>query len=99
MLNETIKKELLSKAENIDIDVSTLKSAYWDRNVYAVEPHLAVGEWVYNEDEYYKEQLKTMSEYVKHDGLDAYVALADDEDADGSLTLEASLWLLSMAGE
>lgn len=99
MLNETIKKELLAEIEKVDIDISTLDSARWDRNIYGVEAHLAVGGWDYDEGELWKEQAKKLAEIIKQDGLCNYATLADDEDEDGSMTTEAYLWLLSLAGE
>lgn len=99
MLNETIKKELLAEIEEVDIDVSTLDSTRWDRNIYGVEPHLAVGGWDYDEEELWKEQAKKLADMVKSDGLCNYATLADDEDDDDSMTTEAYLWLMSLAGE
>lgn len=99
MLNETIKKELLAEIEKVDIEISTFDSARWDRNIYGVESHLAVGGWDYDEGELWKEQAKKLAETIKQDGLCNYATLADDEDEDGGMTIEAYLWLLSIAGE
>lgn len=101
MLDETIKKELLNKAETIDIDVSELESYHWDNNPYDLEPALARGSacGVWDEDEEWKEQLRTLADWVKADGLGEYATLADDEDLDGQMSLEAYNWLMNLTGE
>lgn len=101
MLNEKIKKQLLDKAETIDIDVSELESYHWDNNPYDLEPALALGSagGVWEEDEEYSEQCKLLAEWVIADGLGEYVDLADDEDLDGQMSLEAYNWLMSLTGE
>ena len=101
MLNEKIKKELLNKIEEIEIDVYQLDSYHWDNNPYDVEPALAWGSagGVWDEEEEWKEQLKTLAEWVKSDGLCEHATLADDEDLDGQMSLEAYNWLMNLAGE
>jgi hypothetical protein len=101
MLNETIKTQLLNKAETINIDVSELESYHWDNNPYDLEPALSCGSagGVWEEEEELKEQLKTLADWVKADGLGEYVDLADDEDLDGQISLEAYNWLMSLTGE
>ena len=96
MLNDTIKKELLKKAEDIEVDVSQLDSYHRVKNIYGVEPQLAVDGYDWDEDEEYKAQLLKLADYVEADGLYEYATLADDEDLDGEMTLEAVLWLRSM---
>ena len=100
MLNETIKKQLKEKIEEVEIDVSELDSYHWDNNPYDVEPALAWGSacGVWNEDEEYSEQCRTLAEWVRADGLGAYVDLADDEDEDGQMSLEAYNWLMNLIG-
>ena len=77
MLNETIKKQLLNKAETIDIDVSELESYHWDDNPYGLEPALACGSacGVWDEEEEWKEQCKLLAEWVKADEA----AMVEDE--------------------
>ena len=101
MLNETIKKQLLNKAETIDIDVSELESYHWDDNPYDIEPALAWGSagGAWDEEEEWQKQCKLLAEWVKADGLGEYATLADDEDLDGQMSLEAYNWLMNLAGE
>lgn len=90
---ERIKKELLKKAEDIEVSMDDLTSAYWDRNIYGLEPHLAIGDWEYNENEYWGKQLEKLAEFIRIDGLREYATLDEDEDLDGKMTKEYSDWL------
>lgn len=101
MINETIKKELLNKIEEIEIDVSELESYHWDNDPYGLEPALACGSacGVWDEDEEWQEQCKLLAEWVKADGLCEHATLADDEDLDGQMSIEAYNWLMNLTGE
>lgn len=99
MLNEKIKKELLKKAEKIQINVDELDSYVWDRNPYGVEEQLATfsacGDW--NENEEWHEQIKTLIRWLSADGLNEYATLSDEEqeldEKTRELTHEAINWL------
>lgn len=88
MLTEKQKIELKEWVESFEIDVETLPSSYYDRNIYGVEDHLAVGEWVYVDEEYHDAQKEDAIECLKSDGWDAYFDYEDDQNPD-ELTVEA----------
>ena len=105
MLNETIKKQLLNKAETIDIDVSELESYHWDNNPYDLEPALACGSacGVWDEDEEWEEKIKKLVYYIQSDGVGEYCKLSDNEhekdNQDKELSHQAINWLNSLLGE
>lgn len=66
----------------IEIDESELESASWDCNIYGVEDHLAVGGWVYDEDECYIEQAKLALEFIEVDGAWEHFSWCFDKDDD-----------------
>lgn len=99
MLHESIKKELLNVAEAIEIDVTSLKSCRWVRNIYGVEPQYAVGGYNWDEDEEWRAQLLKLADWIEADGLGEYVKLADDEDLDGQMSLRAIVWLRNLGDE
>lgn len=66
----------------IEIDESELESASWDCNIYGVEDHLAVGGWVYDEDECYIEKAKLALEFVEVDGAWEHFSWCLDKDGD-----------------
>lgn len=96
MLNETIKKALLKSAREIYIDVSQLDSYVFVKNIYGLEPHLAIDGYDWDENEEWKEQIKKLADLVEKDGLCEYAPLSDDEDLDGNMSLEAAKWLRSL---
>lgn len=99
MLHESIKKELLNVAEAIEIDVTSLESCRWIRNIYGVEPQYAVGGYDWDEDEEWRAQLLKLADWIEVDGIGEYVNLADDEDLDGQMSLEATVWLRNLGEE
>ena len=80
-LNETLKKELLKKVEEMEIDVDQLDSYHIDRNPYCVEPQLigtsSCGVW--DENEEWQAQIKKMKNYIETDGAGEYLTLADED--------------------
>ena len=99
MLRENIKKELIDVIETIEVDVTSLESCRWIRNIYGTEPQYAVGGYDWDEDEEWRAKALKLARWVEKDGLGEYVRLADDEDLDGELTMQAFVWLLNLAGE
>lgn len=93
MLTEIIKKELLKRAEDMEVNVYELDSCRYINNIYGVEPHLATGGYDWDENEEYKAKLMKLADCVEADGLYEYTDLADDEDMNGEMTLEAVNWL------
>lgn len=95
-----IQDELLKKAQELDIDVSTLKSSHYCNNIYGVEPQYAVGGWEYDENEYFSKQCEKLAEYIIADGLCEYATLSDEEieldDATRGLSNEYAQWLMSL---
>lgn len=90
MLTEEQKKELKEWVDKIEIDVEILPLSYYDGNVFCVEEHLAVGGWVYDEDEYHEEQIEKAIDYLETDGGVAdYFGWGDDEEESEELTKEA----------
>ena len=101
MLNETIKKQLLNKAETIDIDVSELESYHWDNNPYDLEPALACGSacGVWDENEEWEEKIKKLVSYIQSDNsVFEYCTITEEEDTQ-ELTHRAINWLNSLLGE
>lgn len=96
MLNDTIKQELLKRAEKIEVDVSELDSYRYISNIYMTESALAKGDYDWDETEEYHAQLLRLADCIEIDGLCEYATLADDEDLDGEMTQEAVLWLRSL---
>lgn len=99
MLIEKIKKELIKKIDEIEIDVTQLYSYVWERNPYRVEEQLigtsGSGDW--DEEEEWKEKVKKFIEWLEKDGLVEYCDLDDREieldQETGELTCEAIRWL------
>lgn len=90
-LNEKLKKELLKKIEQIEIDVSELDSYHWDSNPYCVEPQLAGGSGcgMWNENEEWQAQIQKIKTYIAEDGAGEYLKLSSedwDNEDDGDCT-------------
>lgn len=81
-LTEGQLKELEDWVGKIEIDVEDLESAKWDSNIYGVEAPLAVGGWVYDEDECYIEQAKLALEIIEVDGAWEHFSWCFDKDGD-----------------
>ena len=90
-LNERLKKELLKKIEQIDIDVQGLESYHIVRNPYCVESQL-VGTsdcFEYDENEEWQAQIQKMKTYIEEDGAGEYLKLSSedwDNENDGDCT-------------
>lgn len=80
-LNEKLKKELLKKVDEMEINVEELDSYHVDRNPYCVEPQLVgtSGEAQWNENEEWQEQIKKMKKFIEADGAGEYLPLADED--------------------
>lgn len=80
-LNEALKKELLKKVDEMEINVEELSSYHWESNPYGVEPQLigTSGEGQWDENEEWQEQIKKMKKYLEADGAGEYLTLADDD--------------------
>ena len=80
-LNESLKKELIKKVDEIEINVDELDSYHWERNPYNVEPQLVgtSGESQWDENEEWQEQIKKMKKYLEADGAGEYLTLADED--------------------
>ena len=97
MLTDEQKKELKEWVDKIEIDVETLPLSYYDINVFCVEEHLAVGGWVYDEDEYHEAQIEKAIDYLETDGgVFSYFPWTDDEDVAEQLTKEAVEYIRSL---
>ena len=70
MLDSELKKQIDEWVESFEIDVEELESAHYDRNIYDLEPHLAVGGWVWDEDEEYQAQVEKAIDNVDDLELD-----------------------------
>ena len=84
MLSVEMKKRLLKMVEKQNIDIDDLDSAQWIPNIYGVEPHLAVGGWDYDENEYFSKQAQQLADGIDEYGLGGYFGdlpeeLYDDE--------------------
>lgn len=89
MVNSELKKQIDEWVDDFEIDVEELESAHYDRNIYGLEPHLAVGGWVWDEDEEYRAQVEKALEALKEDGVEAYF------DVDEEMTDEVVKYLES----
>lgn len=80
-LNESLKKQLMKKTEDLEIDVSELDSYHWDSNPYCVEPQLAsgsgCGDW--DENEEWRAKIQKMKKNIEEDGVYEYLDLADED--------------------
>ena len=81
LLTEEMKKQLLNKIDDIEVEVEELDSYEWDSNPYLVEPHLAYGSGygVWNEDEEYNAKLGKLKQYIEDDGVWEYVDINEDD--------------------
>ena len=61
-LNEALKKELLKKVDEIEINIEELNSYHFEKNPYGVETQLigTSGEGQWDENEEWQEQIKKM---------------------------------------
>lgn len=80
-LNARLKNELLSIAEDIDIDVEELDSYYWDSNPYCVEEELtgSSGCGVWDDAEERQAQITKLIEWLESDGAGEYLTLSPDD--------------------
>lgn len=80
-LNEALKKELLKKVDEIEINIEELNSYHFEKNPYGVETQLigTSGEGQWDENEEWQEQIKKMKKYLEADGAGEYLTLADDD--------------------
>lgn len=80
-LNEALKKELLKKVDEIEINIEELNSYHFEKNPYGVESQLigTSGEGQWDENEEWQEQIKKMKKYLEADGAGEYLTLADDD--------------------
>lgn len=80
-LNESLKKELIKKVDEIEINVDELDSYHLERNPYNVEPQLVgtSGEYQWDENEEWQAQIKKMKKYLEADGAGEYLTLADED--------------------
>lgn len=80
-LNEALKKELLKKVDEMEVNVEGLSSYHWESNPYGVESQLigTSGEGQWDENEEWQEQIKKMKKYLEADGAGEYLTLADDD--------------------
>lgn len=91
MLDSELKKQIDEWVDDFDIDVEALPSSYYDRNIYGLEPHLAVGGWVWDEDEEYRAQVEKALEALKEDGVEAYFDVDEENSKEVISYLEAKL--------
>lgn len=78
MLSEDVKKKLLELVENQDVNISELKSAKWIRNIYGVEPHLAVDGWDYDSGEYFSKQAEQLADSIDNYGVCNYLDIPEE---------------------
>lgn len=80
-LTETLKKELLKKVEEVEVDVSQLNSYHIDHNPYGVEQQLigTSSSGVWDENEEWQEQIKKMKNYIEADGAGEYLTLSEED--------------------
>mgnify|MGYP000628676128 FL=1 len=80
-LNEALKKELLKKVDEMEVNVEGLDSYHFEKNPYGVETQLigTSGEGQWDENEEWQEQIKKMKKYLEADGAGEYLTLADDD--------------------
>lgn len=78
-LTEKNREELLVKADSLEIDITELDSAEYHSNIYGLEAHLAVGGWIWDEDEEYTTKIEKLIEYIEEDGIQEYLDLSEDQ--------------------
>lgn len=102
VLTDDIKAQVLEKVNDIEIDINSLSSAQYDSNPYGLEAPLAYGsgDYDYDEDEYYAKQIDTFIDYMKNDGIDAYIDLPPEKENDADylkrLEMEIEAWLTEL---
>lgn len=79
MLDNELKKQIDEWVDEFEIEPEELESAYYDSNVYGLEPHLAVGGWVWDEDEYFEAQVEKAIEALKEDGAYVYFDVENEQ--------------------
>ena len=80
-LNEALKKELLKKVDEMEVNVEGLDSYHWESNPYGVESQLigTSGEGQWDENEEWQSKISKMKKYLEADGAGEYLTLADED--------------------
>lgn len=91
MLDNDLKQKVDEFVNDFEIDVEELESAYYDSNIYGLEPHLAVGGWVWDEDEEYRAQVEKTLESLKEAGVEAYFDVDEESSKEVIEYLERKL--------
>ena len=91
-----LKKKIYDFIENIEVDMDELDSAYYDRNIYGVEPQYAVGGWDYDDDEYFERQVEKAIEKFEAYGVGQYIDIGEAtyrDDETHRLTKKVIHWI------
>ena len=80
-LNEALKKELLKKVDEMEINVEELSSYHFEKNPHCVEPQLigTSGEAQWDENEEWQAKIKKAKKCLEADGAGEYLTLADED--------------------
>jgi hypothetical protein len=80
-LNEALKKELLKKVDEMEINVEELKSYHFEKNPYCVEPQLigTSGEGQWDENEEWQAKIQKAKKYLSEEPAYELLTLADED--------------------
>lgn len=80
-LNEALKKELLKKVDEMEINVEELSSYHWESNPYGVESQLigTSGEGQWDENEEWQAKIQKAKKYLSEEPAYELFTLADED--------------------
>lgn len=80
-LNEALKKELLKKVDEMEINVEELSSYHFEKNPYCVEPQLigTSGEGQWDENEEWQAKIQKAKKYLSEEPAYELLTLADED--------------------
>lgn len=80
-LNEALKKELLKKVDEMEINVEELSSYHFEKNPYCVEPQLigTSGEAQWDENEEWQAKIQKAKKYLSEEPAYELLTLADED--------------------
>lgn len=80
-LNEALKKELLKKVDEMEINVEELSSYHWESNPYGVESQLigTSGEGQWDENEEWQAKIQKAKKYLSEEPAYELLTLADED--------------------
>lgn len=78
-LNEALKKELLKKVDEMEVNVEELPSYHREYNPYGVPAEYARWESDWDENEEWQEQIKKAKKYLSENQAYELLTLADED--------------------